>query len=439
MPNFLGAVSTAVLSGSVTVPSGAEIVLAFWSIDLASNGSTLSSITLGGSGTFNVRENIPTVGASFERNVGCADAIVSSTGSQTLTLTFSSGTAQGPAIFLAFFDDVDTGDYFLDSFAVNEASSTAPSGSVTSEASGAVFGIDARYGSVVTAHSGWTTPTNGTITAFNSQSAKLQYANSPGASSTSFTSPNPNWSAIALISLKGSGGASYSLTADAGSYTLTGQAAGTKFGRKLVAGQGTYTLTGSAASLLEGHVITCAQGSYTLTGSTAYADYAITCASGSYTLSGQAAGTKAARKLAAAQGAYTLTGQDVALLYTTPGAYSLAMGQGTYTLTGQAAALQAARRIVAAQGLYALSGQAAALRLGRKVALAAGSYSLTGQDIAFDAPARLAAAAGSYALTGQAVTLTYAGAPVAAVLSAPPSGRRLQGYGRPANIQRSTR
>lgn len=242
-----------------------------------------------------------------------------------------------------------------------------------------------------------------------------------------------------VVPVNAAAGGGYTLNCDQGSYTLTGQAAGTKVGRKLAAGQGTYTLTGSAASLLEGHVITCEQGSYTLTGSTAYADYAITCASGSYTLSGQAAGAKAARKLAAVQGSYTLTGQDVALLYTTPGAYSLAMGQGTYTLTGQAAALQAARRIVAEQGLYALSGQAAALRLGRKVALAVGSYSLTGQDIAFDAPARLAAAAGSYALTGQAVTLTYAGAPVAAVLSAPPSGRRLQGYGRPANIQRSTR
>lgn len=231
----------------------------------------------------------------------------------------------------------------------------------------------------------------------------------------------------------------YTLTCAQGSYTLSGQAAGTKAARTLAMGQGTYTLTGSAASLLEGHVINCALGSYTLTGSTAYADYAITCASGSYTLSGQAAALGAARLLALAQGSYTLTGQDVALLYTTPGAYSLAMGQGSYALTGQAAALQAARRTVAAQGLYALSGQAAALRLGRQVALAAGSYNLTGQDIAFDAPARLVAAAGSYALTGQAVTLTYAGAPVAAVLSAPPSGRRLQGYGRPANIQRSTR
>jgi len=231
----------------------------------------------------------------------------------------------------------------------------------------------------------------------------------------------------------------YTLTCAQGSYTVTGQTAGTKAGRKLALAQGSYTLSGSTASLLEGRNIACAQGSYTLTGSTAYADYAITCAAGSYTLSGQAAALRAARLLALAQGAYTLTGQDVALLYTTPGAYSIAMGQGSYALTGQSAALQAARRIVAEQGLYALSGQAAALRIARQMALAAGSYSLTGQDAAFDAPASLTAAYGSYALTGQAVTLTYGGTPAPTVLSAPPSGRRLQGYGRPANIQRSTR
>ena len=64
-------------------------------------------------------------------------------------------------------------------------------------------------------------------------------------------------------------GASYTITAAVGTFTLTGNAANLKADRKITAAVGTYTLTGNAANLKADRKIVVGLGTYTLTGNTA--------------------------------------------------------------------------------------------------------------------------------------------------------------------------
>lgn len=214
----------------------------------------------------------------------------------------------------------------------------------------------------------------------------------------------------------------YSLTADAGSYSLTGQDVALLASRSLAAAQGSYTLTGQDAALLRLFTLTAAQGSYSLSGQAVAlaASRLIAAGQGSYTLTGQAVGLLASWVLAAGQGAYALTGQAAGLTYTPLGSYSLLADAGSYTLTGQAVGLLASRVLAAAAGSYSLSGQDVGLTYtpaGASYTLTAdaGGYALTGQDIAFARTYVLTAASGSYTLTGRAVTFSYSGAPTATV------------------------
>lgn len=94
-----------------------------------------------------------------------------------------------------------------------------------------------------------------------------------------------------------SGGTSYTLAADAASFTLSGQDAG------LTA---TRTIAGDA---------------------------------GSFALAGQDAGLYVGRKITGDAGAFAFTGQDADLVYTQPGVYTLAADAGAFALDGQDAAL----------------------------------------------------------------------------------------------------
>ncbi len=129
----------------------------------------------------------------------------------------------------------------------------------------------------------------------------------------------------------------YSLTADAGSFALTGSAAALKAGRLVAAGAGSFALTGQTAALKAGRLLTAGAGSLALTGT--------------------AAGLKAGRGMSAAGGSYTLAGADASLRADR----ALAAGPGSYALTGEPAALVVAHLILAGVGVYSLTGSAATL------------------------------------------------------------------------------
>lgn len=143
------------------------------------------------------------------------------------------------------------------------------------------------------------------------------------------------------------GGGAYTLTADAGTYSVSAADAGMRAARRLSANAGSYAYSGAAAGLYVG------------------------------------------RRLTADAAAYSVTGNDAVLSYSG--------GVTHYTMTADA-------------GSFAVTGSAASLLVGRKLVAAAGSYSVGGQTAAFARAYRLTADATSYSVSLNAATLTYSGA-----------------------------
>jgi hypothetical protein len=167
------------------------------------------------------------------------------------------------------------------------------------------------------------------------------------------------------------------IAAAQGSYSLTGQAATLTY--TPVSSVGFFSLFLPIGMGLPpvGYVLTAESGTYTITGSDAQVDFAITAASGSYVLTGQAATLTygaGARTLTAAQGTYSLTGQDARVAVSS----RLGAANGTYTGTGTSVGVAVGRILPSAQGTYALTGQSAALKVGRVSTASQGSYILSG-------------------------------------------------------------
>lgn len=239
------------------------------------------------------------------------------------------------------------------------------------------------------------------------------------------------------------------LTAEAGTFVLTGQEARLIASRLLAAGTGTLTLTGQDAALLVSRLVRADAGAYTLTGSdvSLLVSRRLTADAGAYAVTGQDAGLLASRLLTGAQGSYTLTGQTAGLrvarrllaetgLYGVTGqaaglakVFSFTADAGSYAMAGQNAGLVVSRLLTAAQGAYALAGQAATLRASRRVAGDQGSYAIGGQAAGLRASRKVVGEFGSFLLTGQAATLTKMEAEsvalFAAMSSQPDSARKV--------------
>ena len=173
----------------------------------------------------------------------------------------------------------------------------------------------------------------------------------------------------AILNTATSGVTHYSLTAEAGSYALTGTAATLTATREIAAAAGSYALSGTAATLTTTRELAAGAGSYSL--------------------SGTAAALTAARELAAGAGSYGLSGTAATLTYTpAAGAFELIAEAGSYSLSGTAATLTATRELSAAAGSYALSGTAATLTYTPVTAFEltaeAGAYALSGGDATFN-------------------------------------------------------
>jgi len=146
-----------------------------------------------------------------------------------------------------------------------------------------------------------------------------------------------------------SGPASYTLTANAGSYTLSGQTADLARSKLLTANAGSYSLSGQTADLTwaasSAYTLTANPGAYTLAGQTAdltWASpgaYVLTANAGAYTVSGQTASLLKSNLLTANAGAYTFAGQTADLTKSAAAAYTLTANAGAYTLAGQGAVL----------------------------------------------------------------------------------------------------
>jgi hypothetical protein len=151
---------------------------------------------------------------------------------------------------------------------------------------------------------------------------------------------DPNWEFRAYV-IQASGATGYTVTADSGSYALSGQAANTLYARIMAGEAGTYGLTGVAATLVKSgsYSFVADPGAYTLVGANALIDLAMNAEAGTYALTGQAA---------------TVTYAPLA----NP---TLTADAGTYALSGQAANLLRGVILTADRGIYSLTGRQAGL------------------------------------------------------------------------------
>ena len=98
-----------------------------------------------------------------------------------------------------------------------------------------------------------------------------------------------------LLALQGGGATNYTVTANAGSYAVTGVSASILRSRVLAGAAGSYTYAGVAAILKRSRLVTGAAGAYSYTGvaativKTTLNAYSITANAGAYSYSGQAA------------------------------------------------------------------------------------------------------------------------------------------------------
>lgn len=200
------------------------------------------------------------------------------------------------------------------------------------------------------------------------------------------------------ITYTAGGPTSYTLTAAAGSFTLSGQAAGLKRSRRLSAAAGALVLTGRTALLTRGRRYIANAGTFALVGQSAglKAQRAITGGGGAVALTGFAVGLRVTRVLPAVPGAYVLSGQPA--LFET--GKKLVGSPGAFALSGKAVNLVFSRRLPAEVGVFALSGQDAALDLVRKMGSEAGAFVITGADVGLKLGRRLPVEAGQYVLAG---------------------------------------
>lgn len=204
-----------------------------------------------------------------------------------------------------------------------------------------------------------------------------------------FPNDNSQWISI--------GGATYTITLDAGSYSFTGQDV-TLLSNKLISlNSGIYTYTGQNVDLLAGRSINLNAGNY------AYA--------------GQNINLLASRLISLESGNYTYTGQDVTIVYNPSGGptYLLAIDAGAYNYSGQDTQLIANRTLSIGSGDYAYTGSNLSLRANRSISIDSGAYVVTGNAVVLSANRAITLESGNYAYTGSPVTLSYSGEVIALV------------------------
>lgn len=247
---------------------------------------------------------------------------------------------------------------------------TSPTTSQADEMLVALVGIAGTGGNANASEStGFTVVASQPDYSYMQGAVATRVVSSTGAYTPSFTITNTSDTMLWIATFKAAGSTDYPLTADSGSFALTGADAGLLGGRVLTSGAGSFALTGSDATLTY----------------TPLSSYSLAADAGSYALTGADAGLVAARSVSAATGAFVLTG-----------------GATTRIV---------ARKLVAASRAFVLSGKVATLTAARTVAAAAGSYALTGADATLVySPVgsyTLVADGGSYALAGTDATLIY--------------------------------
>jgi len=222
----------------------------------------------------------------------------------------------------------------------------------------------------------------------------------------STTSPSPDIGASEYTT-----GGAFTLTADSGTYSVTGTANSLILDALLTGASGSYAYTGTDASLITGYGLQADSGSYTYTGAAAtlLADKILAASTGSYTYTGAAASLTRDGTLSADTGAYTYTGTAAALTFASAGSFTLTALTGAYSVSGTNVDLLRAATLGADSGAYSYTGAAVDFATGYGLTAESGSYSYAGTDVTFSTTIRLTAESGNFVYNGNNATLKASG------------------------------
>lgn len=301
---------------------------------------TLSSVTLTGESNLTLLGSPQTGGPDNARSQWALLSNVTSTGAKTAEATLSAAPDQ-MCVAMWRLSGCDTTNAEDARNGASGNSSTASVSVTTATAGAAIFAIMSNGAGDGTPGSGYTAETIADIFWYDSGEYDID-AGASGAKTVDFSLGGSAIWVINAIAIKPASTGAYSMAAESGSYSLTGQAAGLVWQRTaMTADQGSYSYSGQAATLSynAARVFVAETGSYSLNGSIALIDVSMNAAAGSYALTGQAATT-------------TYAGLN---------AYSLTAAQGSYSHTGQAANMLYARILAAVRGLYSYGGYPAGL------------------------------------------------------------------------------
>lgn len=202
-----------------------------------------------------------------------------------------------------------------------------------------------------------------------------------------------------------SSAATYTLTATAGSFAGSGQAAAVRVARKVAAASRSFVESGQAAFLKRGLKLAAAPAAFALTGVGAAVrrSRAIVVAASAFALAGQPAIARKASVLPAAKNAFSLNGQNASFRL----GHGMLGGVGAFSLTGSSAALKVGRRLAPSAGSCALAGPAAQLRLARALLVQPTTFAWTGNaaSLTKTSAGALPASPGSIAVGGQPVSM----------------------------------
>ncbi len=157
----------------------------------------------------------------------------------------------------------------------------------------------------------------------------------------------------------------------------------------LSADSGSYTVTGTAVELQRGLVMPADSGSYAVSGTALDLNYG--------------------RILSADSGSYAVNGADATLTYAAAGNYTLSADSGSYAVNGADAELQRGLILVADSGSYTVSGTAVDLFKGYSLTLDSGAYTQGGTDVEFLTGRVLSAESGSYVYNGANIVISASG------------------------------
>lgn len=397
---------------AVTVPSDAQAVVILSGVTSTNTPTNpFLSLTSSFAGTFTVTN--PT----NNRNIAAVGyAVVNSTGSQTITPVWNETVQEGPTFWVLFIKNINPSD-FVRSVGVNATGAGTGNATTTINSSGTdlLLAIDTQDVDIPTTISGYTSLGSAVVLgSLYEEGSRIQQCNSPGTSTTTVTGTGTVYAAVAAISLKyGVPTSGYTLTAQGGSYTVTGSSVGLRRSKYMYASGGTYSLTGQQATITwtagaVNYAFTLLGGTYALTGSNAVVsrNRKLTSIGGSYSLVGANATLLRSKRLVSSGGSYAYTGQSATLKRSK---YLLSSG-GSYTLNGSQAVITRSRLLTAQGGTYTYQGAQATITYGAlasayTLTCLGGSYAVAGVSAQILRSKHIGAVGGSYSISGQSLTL----------------------------------